>query len=142
MTQSSPRWIRLAIWSIVVHALFSTLHGAAHQHLLVKLSLLQTLFVAIVISISPIVAGILLWKRVERVGAILLVLSMLASLIFGAYNHFVAISPDHVSHLVNVTNTYWVRIFQSTAVIIAVIETFGIWLGIRILKSGQDMRSV
>lgn len=121
-----------AIWTIVIHALVSTLHGAAHQTLGVKLSLLQTLFVAVVITISPILAGILLWKGVTRIGAILLVCSMTGSLIFGVYNHFVAISPDHVLHLAITTSKNWVWIFQSTAVLIAVIEAFGIWIGIKL----------
>lgn len=130
---------RLAIWTIVVHAVFSSVHGAAHQNLGVKLSQPQILFVAFVITIAPIVAGILLWKGLVRIGAILLACSMLGSLLFGVYNHFVAISPDHVSHLTITTGTNWVWIFQSTAVLVAVIEAFGIWVGIQVLKRSRGL---
>ena len=130
-----PNPIRLAIWAIILHALFSSLHGASHQSLGVKLSVLQVLFVAVVITIAPIVAGIFLWKDAIKVGAVLLACSMTGSLIFGAYNHFVAISPDHVSHLTNTTSKNWIWIFQATAVGIAAIEVFGIWVGMKLYSN-------
>jgi hypothetical protein len=129
--------IRLAIWTILIHAVFSFLHGAAHQSLGVTLSLPQTLFVAVVITIVPLLALILLYTGIIRVGGILLATSMAGSLIFGVYNHFVAISPDHVSHLAVITESNWVWIFRSTAVIIAIIEAFGIWIGLRLLTQDQ-----
>lgn len=133
--------IRLAILTIILHAVVSSLHGAAHQNLGVRLSQFQVLFIAVVITIAPVVAGVLLWKGFLKIGAALLVCSMAASLIFGVYNHFVEISPDHVSHLEVTSKSIWVWIFQSSAVIIAVIEAFGTWVGVQMLiRSRAAMR--
>lgn len=126
--------VRLSLWTILIHAVVTGLHGAAHQRLGITLSSLQILFVVIVINVAPLLAGLLLWKRVLRFGATLLGISMAGGLIFGVYNHFVAISPDHVSHVVNTTQESWVLIFQTTAVLLAVIEGFGVWVGTRILR--------
>jgi hypothetical protein len=135
---SKSNSIRLAIGTIVAHAVFSSLHGAAHQNLGVRLSQLQVLFVAVVITIAPILAGILLWKGFRKIGAILLVISMMGSFIFGVYNHFIGISPDHVSHLEITTTTNWVWLFQTTAVLIAIIEASGVWVGMQVLRDVQE----
>lgn len=125
----------------MLHALISFLHGTAHQNLDVQLSQLQTVFVAVVITITPIIAAVLLWKDVTTIGSILLVCSMTGSLIFGVYNHFVAISPDHVAHLANTTDKNWIWIFRSTAVLNAVIEAFGIWIGVKLLSTNAPLTS-
>ena len=89
----------LALATIIAHVAVAALHGAAHQILGVELSANQLLFIVTVIMLTPLVAGLLLWKKMRTTGALLLACSMAGSLIFGIYNHFVAISPDHVSHV-------------------------------------------
>lgn len=85
--------------AVLAHLLVSFVHGYAHTELEVGLSAWQNWYVAIVITIAPLVALTLLWTRNRRFGFLLLVASMAGSLIFGAYYHYVEISPDHVSHL-------------------------------------------
>ena len=56
-------------------------------------------FVVIVILTVPIVAAWLMWTRYVLVGVWMIVLSMLGALLFGAYHHYVMISPDNIGHL-------------------------------------------
>lgn len=85
--------------------------------------------------LAPLVAGLLLMKRMRAIGALLLACSMAGSLLFGVYNHFVLISPDHVSHVGALPQKFWAFIFQMTAALLALVEALGIWAGIRMLKS-------
>ena len=129
---------RLALATIIAHAAVATLHGAAHRILGIELSQLQALYVVLVITLAPLAAGLLLWKRVGRAGAIILACSMAGALIFGAYNHFVAISADHIAHVSSATHGSWARIFQATAIVLACIEAFGVWVGVRALRETQE----
>ena len=120
---------RYAIQVIVVHALVSALHGAAHAQLDVPLSFAQNLFVVVVIMIAPLVAGLLLWRKQHLSGTLIFVCSMAGALVFGVYNHFVASSPDHVSHVAVMASGGWVIVFQVTAALVAIIEAFGCLVG-------------
>jgi Na+/proline symporter len=126
--------VRLALFFVVAHFAVVSLHSAAHQVLGVQASQLQLVFIVAVIIVAPLVAGLLLWKERHAAGALLLVSSMVGSLIFGVYNHFVAISPDHVSHVGGLPQKNWAFIFQATAFLLALVEAFGIWAAIRALK--------
>jgi hypothetical protein len=84
---------------VLVHLAASLWHGGAHTHLGIELSTEQTLFVYIVIIIAPVVAAILVWTRYESMGLWMFFLSMLGSFLFGAYHHYVLVSPDNISHL-------------------------------------------
>jgi hypothetical protein len=85
---------------VVANFVVNLLHGQAHQKLGVDtFNLPGNLFIYVVIITAPIIAMILLWTRFYSVAIWLLLGSMAGSLIFGAYNHFIVITPDHVSHL-------------------------------------------
>lgn len=134
-SSSTSRTIKFAMVTIVAHAAVGSLHAAAHQTLGVELSPLQLLFILAVIMLAPLIAALLLWKRMTATGATLLAGSMAGSLIFGVYNHFVAISPDHVSHVGAMPQKFWALIFQITAALLTLVEALGIWAGIRLLKN-------
>lgn len=111
---------------VLVHAVVASAHGIAHLAIPVTLSLLSSLFVVTVIGLMPFVAVRLLWSAYTRMGMWLLLVSMLAALIFGLYNHFIAISPDHVSH---VPDHEARPIFQATAYTILVLEAAAVAVG-------------
>jgi hypothetical protein len=93
---------KIAVWAtliVIAHQATNLVHGAAHQRLSVGLEPWQQAFVAVVIAILPFVSLALYWTRFRQAAALLLFASMLASLLFGVYYHFIEISPDHVSHL-------------------------------------------
>jgi hypothetical protein len=126
---------RYAILLILIHALVAALHGAAHVRLYVQLSLSQNIFVVVVITVLPLVAGLLIWKKRNLSGAGVLLCSMTGALFFGVYNHFVSSSPDHVSHVAVMSPAEWVIVFQVTALLLVLIEASGCLIGLWMLKS-------
>jgi hypothetical protein len=84
---------------IAVHLLLTVWHGRAHAALAVTLSPLKNMFVLVVIVLAPILAAILVWTRYLRGGAWVFLLSMLGSLLFGVWHHYVLVSADNVHHL-------------------------------------------
>jgi uncharacterized membrane protein len=131
---SMPNEIRLALATIIVHAVVVSLHAAAHQILGVQASLVQLIYIVLVIMVAPLAAGLLLWKGLKTEGAALLVCSLMGSLIFGVFNHFVMNTPDHVSHVGELPQKSWALVFQITAALLALVEAFGIWAGMRALN--------
>jgi hypothetical protein len=129
--------IRPALVIVVAHAVVVALHSAAHLILDVQASPAQTVFIVAVIMIAPVLAGLLLWRKVKMTGALLLAGSMMGSLVFGVYNHFVALSPDHVSHVSQMSPVSWAVVFQVTAVLLALTEALGFGVGVTMLKRSQ-----
>jgi hypothetical protein len=131
---SSFTGLRLALAAIIAHAVVLSFHSAAHQILGVEASPAQLIYIVVVIMAAPIVACILLWKRLMIIGAWLLVCSLAGAFVFGIFHHFVAISPDHISRVAELPQHNWVILFQVTAALLAGVEAFGIWAGRRILS--------
>ena len=91
---------RIVITGLVaIHLVASLWHGSAHTQLAIDLPPEKTFFVYIVILIAPIVAAVLVWTRYITIGLLVFFLSMLGALLFGAYHHYVLVSPDNISHL-------------------------------------------
>ncbi len=126
--------VRFALYAVVAHAAVGVLHSAAHEILGVKVTPAQLIFIVAVIMVAPLVAGLLLWRGKERAGALLLICSMLGSLAFGVYYHFVADTADHVSHVARMSPASWAVVFQATALLLALIEALGAWAGWSVLK--------
>ncbi|MGH7596402.1 MAG: hypothetical protein ACREOI_08620 [bacterium] len=129
MKDSKAVWI--AILLVVVHGLIGTGHLFAHGELGVETSAMQNLFIVVVIGFSPIAAAVLLWTSSTRKGFLLLAASMAGSLLFGVYFHYIAISPDHVSHLPAGESQ---GLFRFTAMLLAMMEVLGAgfgWWGFR-----------
>ena len=113
--------------AVLAHLLVSLVHGYAHNELGVGLSVSQSWYVLIVITVAPLVALSLVWTRHRRIGFLLLIVSMAGSLIFGGYYHYVFVSPDHVSHLPPGDAQ---GLFRVTALLLAVTEVFGLIVGV------------
>lgn len=117
---------------IIIHTLVNGLHGLAHVQVPVALSLVQSLFVGVVVFLIPLVAAILLGTQFYRLGSWLLLGSIVASFFFGLYNHFIVISPDHVSQ---VASEGWGLFFQVTATAILIIDGLGCCISLWALRS-------
>lgn len=126
--------VRFALLIVIAHTIVVALHSAAHQILSVQASPAQLVFIVAVIIIAPPLAGVLIWKGAKEAGTILLACSMAGSLVFGVYNHFVTLSPDHVSEISSMQPATWAVIFQATAAILAIVEALGVYCGIVMLK--------
>jgi hypothetical protein len=116
---------------VAIRAVPLVLHSAAHIQLAIFLpSVLANAYIWVVLILAPFVAAGLLWTSRARGGAWLLFWSMLGSLIFEVYNHYLAMSPDHVSQ---VPDTWWGHAFRMTAVATALLEVAGCVLAIYLL---------
>lgn len=121
---------------VIAHTLISALHGLAHLLIPVPISVLQALFITGVISVLPIVAVVLVWRQQVKWASTVLLVSMAGSLLFGLYNHFVVISPDHFSQM---PPTSLGVLFQVTAVLLAVSEGVGIGVSVWALNPRQPL---
>ena len=119
------RWLGTVV--VLVHFAVVVFHGSAHTNLKVDLAAWQSVFVLIVIVVAPLVAAILIWTRLSRFGFVLLAASMAGALLFGVYFHYLAISPDHVSHLPPGDAQ---GAFRWTALLLAITEAIGLTIGL------------
>lgn len=115
---------------VVAHLLINIAHGLAHRELRVGLAPLASIFVIVVVLVFPLVAMGFVWTTKKRFGLILLSLSMLGSLLFGLYHHFLAASPDHVH---SQPASPWGITFVLTAYLLLITEAIGAYVGIHFL---------
>ncbi len=120
---------------VVMHEIAHALHGLAHTEIPIPLSLLQSWFVGVVILVAPVIANALLWTQFYRSGSWLLLSSMASAILFGLYNHFLVISPDHVSQ---VAFADWGLLFQITAILTLIIDGLGAGMSVWALKASQQ----
>ena len=125
------KFVKYGTSVVVAHTAVVSLHALSHEALLIALSQFQSLFVGLMIVIAPILAASLLWTRFSRIGAGWLLGSMVCALAFGLYNHFILISPDHVSQI---PMSGWGILFQLTAVLLAIIEGVGVGVSLWMLN--------
>jgi hypothetical protein len=113
---------RIAITTLALIHLGATLwHGNAHTQLAIGLSREKTIFVFVVILIAPVVGAALVWTRFMSIALWIFLLSMLGALLFGAYHHYVLVSPDNIGHLPEGSVEAHSQ-FISSAAVIALLE--------------------
>ena len=117
---------RVGIGIVILHVVITFAHGTAHTNLFIAMSLLQNVYIFLVILAGPIFAAVFLLKN-PRVGFAVLAISMLGSLLFGVYYHFIAFSSDNVFTL---DSRPWTMTFQLTAVLLAMVEFAGTGIGL------------
>ncbi len=131
-TSERPPFVALVL--ILVHLVVSTLHGWAHQAAIVTLTTFGYVYVGVVITLTPLLAGALLVTRKKKFGALLLALSMFGSFIFGFWYHFLSNTSDNVAHV----HGPWHSTFLGTAIALAGIEVAGMILGFRLFRRSDS----
>jgi len=94
-----------------------------------------SIFVIVVVLVSPLLAMALVWTTKKRVGLILLSLSMFGSLLFGFYHHFLVASPDHVRLQ---PASAWGIAFVLTAFGLLITEAIGAYVSIHFLWIAKE----
>lgn len=122
---------------ILLHLGISTVHGLAHQGVLVALTKFGQAYVIVVITVAPLVAGGLLLSRAARAGAMLLALSMLGSFVFGFWYHFLSATNDNIVEV----HGPWRATFLWTAIVLAVIEFAGVLLGVFAFRTTRNINT-
>jgi hypothetical protein len=120
---------------VVAHFLVNIAHGLAHRELGVGLTPPGSMFVIVVVLLSPLLAMALVWTTRKRLGLLLLSASMSGSFLFGLYHHFLAASPDHVH---SQPANPWGTTFILTAYGLLVTEAIGAYVGTRFLRLGTQ----
>jgi len=123
--QTNPPSQRLLAAVVVGHLIVSIVHGAAHSGARIPMTLAANLFIWIVIVAGPLV-GLWLSRSQPVAGGWVVAATMAGSLVFGVVNHFVIVSPDHVSHVA----AEWSTLFAVTAILLVVFEGAGVAAGI------------
>ena len=118
-----------ALIIVAIHFVVVVLHSIAHQVLPVDATPAQLAFIIPVIVIAPLVAAIML-PKFEKAGMVLLTASMLGSLLFGIYYHFIADTIDHVAHVAHREPLFWSQTFQITSYLLAITEAAGAVVGL------------
>lgn len=111
---------------IVLHAIVTVVHSAAHFGLQIFMSPWQDVYIVIVIIALPLIAGFLLARR-SRAGFLIFLISMLGSFLFGGYYHFIHPGPDNVASLMPHT---WTVPFQLSATLLGITELGGVAVGV------------
>jgi hypothetical protein len=110
---------------VLGHFAVTLLHGVAHAKAAVPVPLSAAVFILLVIEAGPF-AGLALSRWRPAAGAWLVAATMAGALVFGIVNHFLIVSPDHVSHV----SGQWQGLFRTTAVLLVLSEAAGIGAGI------------
>ncbi|HEV3041990.1 MAG TPA: hypothetical protein VHA33_29795 [Candidatus Angelobacter sp.] len=118
----------LLVTIVLVHFAIVILHGAAHTHLHIELSPIESTYVVAVILMAPLIAAGMLWTSFWRAGASLVGISMVGALIFGGYKHFLSRTNDDVSQM---SHAGWGAIFLISSILLFVTEAAGILAGFR-----------
>lgn len=120
---------RLALLATAVVALnlvVASAHGLSHSQAHVPLQAWQLALVQLTVYAVSILAAVLYRTPRRRLGAVLAG-TMLASLLFGLYFHFVADTSDHVSLRANSAAGV---LFVVTALFLVPAESLGFWFGV------------
>ncbi len=125
---------RAAIAIVVLHAFVTAAHSAAHMNLKILMNTWQNAYIFSVIVLAPFIALYLIWKR-RRGGYLILFLSMFGALVFGGYYHFIAAGADNVAV---VGHHATARLFQVSAVLIALVEFAGVVAGVMGLRASKS----
>jgi len=123
---------RARVWLlalVVAHLLVAIVHGQAHSAAHVSLSRAATLYVYTVILAGPLAGAALMW-RTDAIGTWLVAATMAGAFVFGVVNHFVLLSPDHVSQVDAASRA----VFATTAVLLAVTEAAASLLAFRVAR--------
>ena len=124
---------RLGVLVVILHLIVVCPHSIAHRLMHIEMSTWQNIYIALVILVAPIAAGVLLWRRF-RLGFIVLALSMAGSFVFGVYYHFIVAGPDNALSL---HPHAWSQAFLISAALLAVVELAGVVVGLFGIKSGK-----
>ena len=123
---------KIALTIVAIHFVVVVLHSITHQILSVNASPAQLAFIFPVIIVAPVVAGVML-PKFERFGTVLLTTSMIGSLVFGVYYHFIAETIDHVAHVAQLEPHRWSQMFLATSYLLAISELLGAVVGLLLL---------
>lgn len=121
-----------AIVLVAAHLGVVAWHGAAHTQVGPALPGWQTALLALVQSVLPGLALVMLWKGAARHGALLLGAAMMASLLADLVMHYTGTDAHAIAQ---VAGGGWARTLRVTALLGILVETAGLWLAGWLLRA-------
>ena len=109
-----------------LHLAVQVTHSYGHAIAGVQNTLLQILFILLVVTVMPWTAVYVAWKMSMRIGSAIFTLSMAASFLFGYFLHFVIDSPDLLTNIIDAHR----NIFFYSAMNLALLEFVGAFFGL------------
>ena len=119
-----------ATLAVLTHAAVVLWHLELLARLNTALKMDQVPLFAVLANIIPLVALISLWARFPKLGGWLL-LFLAVPLVIGGYSHFLSAGSDNVFRMAPGELT---ASFRVSAVLLWMLEFWGCWLGIEILR--------
>ena len=116
---------------ILAHILISGFDHLAHQRIDLTFALTENVVILSVITVSPLIAGALLYSRYKHAGAILLLSTMAVAFFFNLYHRFLTHHPS--THSPDFAH-YWETIFLLSSALILITEVTGCWVGSKIIQ--------
>ena len=110
----------------IVHLAAQASHAYGHIAADVPNTALQQVFIVVVVTLGPLVAVLVAWRRNLRLGGGLFAASMVAAFLFGYLLHFVIDSPDLHSNVIG----EHAGVFFHSALSLALIEVVGFAYGL------------
>lgn len=126
--------VRIAAAVLGVHLVVHTAHGVPHAAIPVVLPGWLLATVVLAMYVLPAAGVVLLWRGPARVGAAVFAVSMAVSFLLAGVLHFGVPNPDHVSA---VPAGPWRLPFQATATVMAVVDSVGTALGVRLWRTAD-----
>jgi hypothetical protein len=111
-------------WLVIVHFVVVLAHTAAHLALGITPSVVETVFIVIIIDVIPIAMTPFVWRG-SRAALAILALAFAVAWLYGMVNHFILEGVDHV---VGLDHGAWQATFTVTGVLLLVLEAAGMVL--------------
>lgn len=125
-TKDGRFFLTVAGGVVVAHLGVNTVHGVAHAEIPVVVTDLQTVFIAVVMYVAPLVALGLLATGHQWTGGTVLAVSMAGALVFGLVFHYLLSTPDNVAA---VPAGPWQEPFRLTAALLVLVDAAGMVVG-------------
>ena len=110
---------------VLLNAAINVMHGLAHFASQVIPGLLDSLFIGLVIGAAPLIGLLIVCKWSQRAGGLLLLISLLASFVYGLYHHFLVSGADNA---LTMPEGGLSALFLITALLLLATEIVGSWI--------------
>ncbi|HKW87650.1 MAG TPA: hypothetical protein VJN21_02730 [Candidatus Acidoferrales bacterium] len=89
------------------------------------------------INLIVLIVATALWRLSDKWAGGVLALFWTAALIAGVYEHFLQLAPNNVFRA---PSGDWTGLFDASVFALLVVEVAGLWLAVRLLGSGQNLK--
>lgn len=123
----TARTVLVLVATLGLHLLIHIIHSLPHVAIPVNLRPALLAAVVLFVYVLPITGIASIWLGADRMGVLTFTTGMVGSFLLSNLLHFVLSNPDNIRAI---GAGPWQDAFVSTAVVIAIVDGFGIFLGV------------